>query len=128
MYMETTELASVLGVSYRRLRQLIEQGYSKAAPNRGMCHAAWFLHCYAGLQIATDKHLKIPPQDAGFAVCISWLGGAFRQNAPKKADIDLLVGSFEREGFSRDDCLMNLGRAKQWWSRLSKGHVCCSQP
>lgn len=120
MYLSTTEFAETLGVTYRRLRQLIEQGYSKEAPKRGECHAPWMLHLLTGLQMASDRSIKLSAKDAPLAVCISWIigiPGIPGEGEPSKEDIEILAESFKREGYSRDDCLMTLGRAKEWWAK-----------
>lgn len=119
MYLNTAEFAEVLGVTYRRLRQLIEQGYAKEATNRGECHAPWMLHLMTGLQMASDRNIKLPPREAPLAVCISWILGAGipGDGEPTKADMEVLAESFKAEGYTRDECIFTLGRAREWWTR-----------
>lgn len=118
MYLKTSQIASSLGITTRRVEQLVAEGYARKAPKRGECHAPWMIHLYAGLkEAARRKDQKIPPTDAGLAVCISWNALERIEGPPSKASIDLLAGAFELEGFTRDECLIYLGRARQWWGR-----------
>ena len=100
-------VAQCLDITPRRIRQLVEDG-SIPRIERGHVDAAWAMYCYAGsIQVYNwvDK-----PRDPKVLVALSWLSGL--GSNPTAKDIDTLAETFKRNGFTRDDALLAIGRAQ----------------
>lgn len=105
--MPIPEVAALLGVTDRRLRQHCEAGAIRR-PERGMVDPAWALYFAAGTRITSE--LAKPPASPDVLVAVGWVigcGGA----AGAKQDRALLVELFERNGKTRDDAMLALGQA-----------------
>lgn len=102
------EVASVLNLTDRRIRQMTEQG---AIPRhgRGCVDIAWALYFVSGSRMVTDCYNK--PRDQLVLVALGWLAGVgvTRRTQLTDSDLELLAGLFKRNGFTRDDALLAIG-------------------
>lgn len=119
LILETTEMteleylqpvnvvAECLGLSPRRVRQFCENG-DVPRLGRGQVDLTWTLYFHAGsLQVSS---LTRKPRDAQTLVALAWLTGLDKD--PTAKDIDSFADLFKRNGFTREQALMALGRAE----------------
>ncbi len=105
------EVARMLRISDRRLRQFVETG---AIPRleRGKIDFGWALHYYAGSKMVEAMREK---PNTLVMVALAWATGQGSEFF--KTQREHLVELFERNGKSRDDALMALGHAQALMSR-----------
>lgn len=101
------EVAALLGITDRRLRQHCEAGAIRR-PERGMVDPAWALYFATGTRITAD--LAHPPTSPEVLVAVGWAIGCGGPSGAKQ-DRALLVELFERNGKTRDDAMLALGQA-----------------
>lgn len=102
------EMAAMLGVTDRRLRQHCEAG-DIPRPERGKVEPGWALHFFAGTRMTRDLQQK-PMADV--VVAAAWATGCGGVEGARK-DRAVLVELFERNGKTGDDALIALGQAME---------------
>jgi len=100
-------VAQSLGITARRLRQFCENGDIPRL-GRGLVDFTWCLYFYTGSVIV--ENWKQKPVDAKALYAIGWLN--ILGGEPTSEDIERCVDTFKRNGFSRDDALLAIGRAQ----------------
>lgn len=101
-------VAQGLGITPRRIRQFIENGDIPRI-GRGLVCFTWSTYFYAGSLIVEDWRTK--PSDPKTLYAIAWLTGLGTN--PSATDIEACAATFKRNGFSRDDALLAIGRAQR---------------
>jgi hypothetical protein len=100
-------VAQCLGLSPRRVRQFTEEG-NLPRLGRGLVDLTWALYFQAGsLQVS---NMARKPRDGKTLVALAWLSGLDKD--PTAKDIENFADLFKRNGFTRDQALMALGRAE----------------
>lgn len=100
-------VAQCLDITPRRIRQFCESG---DIPRIGRGHVCltWAMYYYAGsLQV---EEWANKPRDPKTLVALAWLTGLGTK--PSATDIEALADTFKRNGFTRDDALLAIGRAQ----------------
>ena len=106
--MTAAEIGEILGVTDRRVRQLAAESGIKAAGHAYDC--AWLTNYYAATNAAPEsiKRAGAPAMVAWSQVAGSTLGGT----SYYPDDAECLVALFARNGRSRDDAMVAIGRAR----------------
>lgn len=106
--MTAAEIGEILGVTDRRVRQLAAEAGIKAAGHT--YDTAWLLSYHAATKAAPEsiKRAGAPAMVAWSQVAGSTIGG--KSYLPE--DGECLVDIFARNGLSRDDAMVAIGRAR----------------
>lgn len=104
------EMADLLGLTERRLRQFVEAG-AIPRPERGKIDFGWAVHYFGGAKMTESLEHKPAP---GVLVALAWATG---QGADATAQRAHLIGLFERNGKTRDEALLALGHAQALLNR-----------
>lgn len=75
---------------------------------RGHICLTWTMYFYAGSLQVEDWRNK--PRDPKVLVALAWLSGL--DSNPTAKDIETFAETFKRNGFSRDDALLVIGKAQ----------------
>lgn len=103
------EVAETLRLTDRRIRQLAYEGKIKS-PARGLYDITWAIH-YVAAQAAAPERLK-ELNSPELMVAWSWSFDFVINKMPIDSEnLELFVGLFERNGISRDNALITLGKA-----------------
>lgn len=100
-------VAQGLGITARRLRQFVENGDIPRL-GRGLVDFTCSTYFYSGSLIVEDWRTK--PSDPKTLYAIAWLTGLGAE--PTATDLEACAATFRRNGFSRDDALLAIGRAQ----------------
>lgn len=100
-------VAQCLNLTPRRIRQFCEDDQVPRL-GRGCVDLTWAMYFHIGSIQVSDLARK--PRDPQTLVAVAWLGGLGCR--PSAKDIDLFAELFERNGFSREQALMAIGRAE----------------
>lgn len=105
-FLSTEEIADLLEVTPRRVRQLVEES-GAGASTRNAHDFCWLLHYYAA-----QKPAPAAIKEAGPAVMVAWsvlaTAGGFSD-----VDVEGIAALFARNGYSRDEAMQAIGRARQ---------------
>jgi hypothetical protein len=100
-------VAEMLNLTPRRVRQFCE---NEDVPRlgRGLVDLTYTIYFHAGSLQVEDWPNK--PRDAKTLVALAWLSALDKD--PSAKDIDSLAETFIRNGHTRDDALLAIGRAQ----------------
>lgn len=102
------ELAALFGISARRVGQYRDDGLLPTI-TRGRFDAGWLHHLRTGEKITQSVRLRL---GRDVLVAIGWLS-CLDSREPEAEDLEAFARLFERNGLTRNEALLALGRAQQ---------------